>query len=1345
MFRKQRVRPEYEEPEQLAPAYRWAQDRLSQNSALAAANTDKQNYSVWYAIRHNRRNARAEDPPPRGRGWDEHSAHSGDDLSDCGLDVPKELTSGDSWEGPRPHSQESAASFYSYYSYDSAASYYSEQARALNHLVSAGGLSDGIPWLSVSRPDSRNSVRSSSTGASQPKEPYQWAEERLSRHAARAARDWHDASTVCALVSDANIYAQRRGARILPPISRGQLAGAEELRSLDAKSWEGQVSPKTQRELTAADNSRPRQLSRPAPRGSPAPHETSVPCLSCDGFGCVLCEETLQMYFHDLSFDSVSHDSFKKELTGGFKSLGVSDASLSRLTINLRAGSIIAEVCGPRQEVQDLKLLPIWSLEVMGCRASPRSYEELVATEPNDMESPLSPGETERFTLRKSLSRLSSRVSGEERENKASKELPFAEMTMQGNFEGTPREKLQALVNDPRFELFFMVLILMNTVLMSVQIQYRGLEAGFQIGFHGAVKPAAEVWPGAETAFQVFEMFFGVLFTVEIVLKLLAVDLRFFCELWNVLDFVIVAAWVLDTSFANGVLPVDPMILRIFRVVKLLRMLRLIRKLQGFDSLYILITSVKSSISALGWSVLLLLLVLMMIGIFLSTIIEGYLMNDSEPMERRKLVYDYYGTFIRTSVTMFELTLANWSPASRALTENVSEVYILFVLVFQATIGFSVVKVIMGVFLYVTFQIAQNDDILMMNRAEREIRLHTKRIGRIFVLADEDGNGRLDADEFDAILNSPDVIDYLATMGFEAQHFDSTTVFKMLSQTENGDLSAEELVRGLAGLKGPATALNLTMVSGECREVLDRAKALVYQANDIQVKEDVRAGRILQPVGVCPEPPELESLKPLEERQETAQSNQTASAQSGQSRQETGQTMSSNETGSSQEKRGMFSGKPKLRRSRTAKLIMGKKRRSNDIREIKTATNPGCWRKARLRLYKLTEEPSFELTFAALISLNTLLMAFEVQYRGLETGYQLGIPGYSVSAAEDWPGASTAFLIFDVFFGLAFTLEIVVKLLAFGYLFCKDPWNILDFATVFFWYLEVLSFATLPIDPMLLRLFRLVKMMRMVRLIRQMEKFDALYLILTSMKGSLPAMLWSSLLMILLQLQFSIILTTVLEAYLRNDEAFGNKKEIYRFYGTFTRSTLTLFEITLADWVKVTRSMMTNVSELYVVFAAVHKCVIGFAVVMVLTGLFVQETMKVASQDNTIMIRQKEHATAIHVKKMSALFNVADEDGSGRLDEEEWLKVCTNENVKVWLSAMGLDVSDAGAVHREICIQTGEEDLNAEELVLGIGRLKGSARQMDLAVLSEENTQLKATIQELQEKVAGLRERFQKR
>lgn len=183
---------------------------------------------------------------------------------------------------------------------------------------------------------------------------------------------------------------------------------------------------------------------------------------------------------------------------------------------------------------------------------------------------------------------------------------------------------------------------------------------------------------------------------------------------------------------------------------------------------------------------------------------------------------------------------------------------------------------------------------------------------------------------------------------------------------------------------------------------------------------------------------------------------------------------------------------------------------------------------------------------------------------------------------------------------------------------------------------------------------------------------------------------------------------------------------------------LTLFEISLANFLPVTRAMMTNVGEFYLIFALVHKFCIGFAVVMVITGVFVQETVKVAQTDNTIMLNQRERAAKLHSKKMGALFAVADADGSGRLDKEEFEQVCQDPSVVTWLSAMGIDVSDASTVHALISERLGCEDLDALELVKGMSFVKGAARNIDMKMLRRDTHALKDYVEELEENVGKL-------
>eukprot|EP00435_Cladocopium_sp_Y103_P069452 s44_g33.t1 len=336
------------------------------------------------------------------------------------------------------------------------------------------------------------------------------------------------------------------------------------------------------------------------------------------------------------------------------------------------------------------------------------------------------------------------------------------------------------LVKSPKFDLTFAVLIFLSSLVMALQVQYRGFDVGFELGYFGMFQPANQLWPGAEPIFNGLELTLG-----EILVRMLAARCHFWCDPWNIMDLFVVVAWAVDTA-TSASLPVDPMLLRLLRLIKLFRLLRLIRKVKGFDSLYIMVTSIKASFSALLWSTVLLFAVLATIALVLTTLVDVYLNNDSNPLERRSLaseqgdkpdeglrVFEYYGTFTRCSLTLLELTLANWVPASR---EDVSEFYTIFVLTFQASMGFSVVKVIMGVFLQNTFSVAANDDVklggnspmapiwqlslriqlrIMMNSKDRALQTHKLKMSILFSAADINGDGRLDQEEFGDILADP--------------------------------------------------------------------------------------------------------------------------------------------------------------------------------------------------------------------------------------------------------------------------------------------------------------------------------------------------------------------------------------------------------------------------------------------------------------------------------------------------------------------------------------------------------------------------------------------------------------
>merc|ERR1712232_366261 len=100
---------------------------------------------------------------------------------------------------------------------------------------------------------------------------------------------------------------------------------------------------------------------------------------------------------------------------------------------------------------------------------------------------------------------------------------------------------------------------------------------------------------------------------------------------WGVLDFAVVLFWLLDKA-GSSALMFDPMILRLARLAKLLRMLKLVKTIKGFESLYLLTTTIEGSISALFWSVVLLFVVQAVLAFILCQQLQSYYEKTSEPL-----------------------------------------------------------------------------------------------------------------------------------------------------------------------------------------------------------------------------------------------------------------------------------------------------------------------------------------------------------------------------------------------------------------------------------------------------------------------------------------------------------------------------------------------------------------------------------------------------------------------------------------------------------------------------------------------------------------------------------------
>ncbi|CAK9052560.1 unnamed protein product [Durusdinium trenchii] len=367
--------------------------------------------------------------------------------------------------------------------------------------------------------------------------------------------------------------------------------------------------------------------------------------------------------------------------------------------------------------------------------------------------------------------------------------------------------------------------------------------------------------------------------------------------------------------------------------------------------------------------------------------------------------------------------------------------------------------------------------------------------------------------------------------------------------------------------------------------------------------------------------------------------------------------------------------------------------------------------------------PSFEFAICLLLVVNFIFMAAQLQVHGMGVGHSIGFLRFDQSPEELYPWADTFFWYCDIFFAAAFTLEILIRWMVIGRTFWCHILNWIDFFVILSSWIEFFA-AALPFSPTFLRMMRLGKLLRALRVIRLSRVLESLHLLLKCIVASLQIFFWSVVLLIIIQYCAGMTISYMLSDYM-SDASRGSlqeRQEVFRYYGTFSKTILTMFEVLFANWAPACRVLVDNVSETYAIVFILYRCCVGFAVLNVVNAVFVQSTMKVASADEDIVANEKAKAQAAYTRRVNALFSEADTSGDGMLDLEEFLRLLDNPQLQVWLHMLELDTPDLmGLFHM---LDDGKGEISLEALAQLMKRMKGVAKSLDLNKLQHEVAKL---------------------
>jgi len=248
------------------------------------------------------------------------------------------------------------------------------------------------------------------------------------------------------------------------------------------------------------------------------------------------------------------------------------------------------------------------------------------------------------------------------------------------------------------------------------------------------------------------------------------------------------------------------------------RTLRVMQTLRFFFKLRMLINTLLASFMALFWSIVLLCVVMLMASLFVCQGLSDVYDDDSIALADRQWVFRHYGTPLRSTYTMFELTFSGgWPNYARRLVEKVSPAWSIFFLVYVFAVIFAMFRIITALFLRDALAVAAQDQEAALIAEEAKRKNVAGKLAAVFKRADTSGDGMLTFDEFDLLLGNPQVKTMLSLL--EIHVSEAEDIFRLL-ENENGEVSDSDFVKGMMRIKGQPKSQDVLAIVSQNRKLM---------------------------------------------------------------------------------------------------------------------------------------------------------------------------------------------------------------------------------------------------------------------------------------------------------------------------------------------------------------------------------------------------------------------------------------------------------------------------------------------------------------------------------------------
>merc|ERR1712070_1243069 len=184
-------------------------------------------------------------------------------------------------------------------------------------------------------------------------------------------------------------------------------------------------------------------------------------------------------------------------------------------------------------------------------------------------------------------------------------------------------------------------------------------------------------------------------------------------------------------------------------------------------------------------------------------------------------------------------------------------------------------------------------------------------------------------------------------------------------------------------------------------------------------------------------------------------------------------------------------------------------------------------------------------------------------------------------------------------------------------------------------------------------------------------------------------------------------------SYFIHDSNLTNESqtELYKHFGTFTRSFLSVMELTIGGWSSPIRKWADHIGDEHVPWLFSYALVLNFGLVKIISAVFLIQAFSAAGSDEELTVSKKASEACKLEGRLKSYFSRFAE--SSDESNDEWIDVTVfktvvknNPNLDLLLSSMDLDMNDLDVVFN--FLSGGRKRITVEAFTRGIVRLKGT-------------------------------------